>query len=67
MERLNRRIRQQTHFAGSIPDVNSALMLFCAILRHVAGAQRGNKTPEEMEALFTQTFPQQIPEAAEEV
>ena len=29
--------------AGSFPDDNSALMLVCARLRHVAGTQWGNK------------------------
>ena len=36
IERLNREIRRRTCVAGSFPDGNSALMLACARLRHVA-------------------------------
>ena len=43
IERLNREIRRRTRVVGSFPDGNSALMLVCAKLRHVAGAQWGNK------------------------
>ena len=39
MERLNRENRCRTHVAGSFPDGNSALMLVCTRLRHVAGTQ----------------------------
>ncbi len=42
IERLNREIRR-TRVVGMFPDGNSALMLVCARLRHVAGSQRGNK------------------------
>ena len=42
MERLNREIRR-TRVVGCFPDGNSALMLVCARLRHVAGTQWGNK------------------------
>lgn len=42
IERLNREIRR-TRVVGSFPDGNSALMLVCARLRHVAGTQWGNK------------------------
>ena len=43
IERLNREIRRRTRVVGTFPDGNSALMLVCARLRHVAGTQRGNK------------------------
>lgn len=43
IERLNREIRRRTRVAGSFPDGNSALMLVCARLRHVASTQWGNK------------------------
>lgn len=43
IERLNREIRQRTRVVGCFPDGNSALMLVCARLRHVAGTQWGNK------------------------
>ena len=46
IERLNREIRRCTRVAGSFPDGNSALMLVCARLRHVAGTQWGNRIYE---------------------
>ena len=39
IERLNRKIRRRTRVVGTFPDGNSALMLVCARLRHVAGTQ----------------------------
>lgn len=39
IERLNREIRRRTKVVGTFPDGNSALMLVCARLRHVAGTQ----------------------------
>lgn len=41
IERLNREIRRRTHMVGCFPDGNSALILVCARLRHVAGIQWG--------------------------
>ncbi|MCU6715458.1 hypothetical protein OCV58_11140, partial [Megasphaera butyrica] len=35
-------IRRRTRVVGSFPDGNSALMLVCARLRHVAGTQWDN-------------------------
>jgi transposase-like protein len=43
IERLNREIRRRTRVVGAFPDGNSALMLVCARLRHVASTQWGNK------------------------
>src|SRR5699024_2655260 len=43
IERLNREIRRRTRVVGAFPDGNSALMLVCARLRHVAGTQWGSK------------------------
>lgn len=37
IERLNREIRRCTRVVETFPDGNSALMLVCARLRHVAG------------------------------
>ena len=51
IERLNREIRRRTRAAGTFPDGNSALMLVCARLRHVAGTQRGNKKYMNMKQL----------------
>ena len=51
IERLNREIRRRTRVVGSFPDGNSALMLVCARLRHVAGTQWGNKKYMSMKHL----------------
>ena len=51
IERLNREIRRCTRVVGTFPDDNSALMLVCARLRHVAGTQWGNKKYMNMKHL----------------
>ena len=51
IERLNREIRRRTRVVGTFPDGNSALMLVCARLRHVAGTQWGNKKYMNMKNL----------------
>jgi hypothetical protein len=51
IERLNREIRRRTRVVGTFPDSNSALMLVCARLRHVAGTQWGNKKYMHMKHL----------------
>lgn len=51
IERLNREIRRRTRVVGTFPDGNSALMLVCARLRHVAGTQWGNKKYMHMKHL----------------
>ena len=43
IERLNREIKRRTRVVGTFPDGESALMLVCARLRHVAGIQWGVK------------------------
>lgn len=43
IERLNRGIGRRIRMVGTFHDGNSALMLVCARLRHVAGTQWGNK------------------------
>lgn len=53
IERLNREIRRRTRVVGTFPDGNSALMLVCARLRHVAGTQWGNKRYMSMEHFNT--------------
>ena len=50
IERLNREIRR-TRVVGMFPDGNSALMLVCARLRHVAGTQWDNKKYMNMKHL----------------
>ena len=52
IERLNREIRRRTRVVGSFPNGNSALMLVCARLRHVAGTQWGNKKYMNMKHLL---------------
>lgn len=51
IERLNREIRRRTRVVGCFPDGNSALMLVCARLRHVAGTQWGSKKYMNMKHL----------------
>ncbi len=51
IERPNREIRRYTCVVGSFPDGNSALMLVCARLRHVASTQCGNKKHMDMQYL----------------
>lgn len=46
-----REIRRRTRVVGTFPDGNSALMLVCARLRHVAGTQWGNKKYMNMKHL----------------
>ena len=53
IERLNREIRRRTRVVGAFPDGNSALMLVCARLRHVAGTQWGCKKYMNMKHLET--------------
>lgn len=53
IERLNREIRRRTRVVGTFPDGNSALMLVCARLRHVAGTQWSNKKYMNMKHLVT--------------
>ena len=53
IERMNREIRRRTRVVGAFPDGNSALMLVCARLRHVAGIQWGCKKYMNMEHLET--------------
>ena len=51
LERLNREVRRRTKVVGAFPDGNSALMLVCARLRHVAGKDWGNKKYMNMKHL----------------
>ena len=51
IERMNREIRRRTRVVGAFPDGNSALMLVCARLRHVAGTQWGIKKYMNMKHL----------------
>ena len=51
LERLNREIKRRTKVVGTFPDGESALMLVCARLRHVAGSNWGSKRYLNMEHL----------------
>ena len=53
IEQLNREIRRRTRVVGTFPDGNSALMLVCARLRHVASTQWGSKKDINMKHLKT--------------
>ena len=69
IERLNREIRRRTRVVGTFPDGNSALMLVCARLRHVAGTQWGCKKymnmPRTVEQIqFTPHMPKALRVAA---
>lgn len=48
----NREIRRRTRAIGAFPDGNSALMIVCARLRHVAASEWGSKRYMDMEHLF---------------
>ena len=52
LERLNREIKRRTRSIGAFPDGNSALMLVCARLRHVAGTDWGIKRYMNMDHLL---------------
>ena len=56
LERLNREIKRRTKPIGAFPDGNSALMLVCARLRHVAGSDWGIKRYMNMDHLFEMTM-----------
>ncbi len=51
LERLNREIKRRTKVVGTFPDGESALMLVCARLRHVAGSAWGSRRYLNMEHL----------------
>ncbi len=52
IERLNREIRRRTRVIGAFPNGNSALMLVCARLRHVASQAWGTKRYMSMNHLY---------------
>lgn len=54
LERLNREIRRRTRVVGCFPDGESALMLVCARLRHVASKEWGTKRYLNMKHLYEQ-------------
>jgi putative transposase len=54
LERIMREIRRRTRVVGAFPDGNSALLLVCARLRHIAGKTWGTKRYMDMSRLQTQ-------------
>lgn len=56
LERLNREIKRRTKVVGTFPDGESALMLICARLRHVASSEWGSKRYLNMEHLKSMIF-----------
>ena len=52
IQRLNREIKRRTKAIGAFPDGQSALMLVCARLCHVAGTQWGVKRYMSMDHLY---------------
>ena len=52
IERLNREIKRRTKAIGAFPDGQSALMLVCARLRHVAATIWGARRYMNMDHLF---------------
>ena len=54
IERTMKEIRRRTRVVGSFPDGNSALMLVCARLRHVASSNWGTKRYLNMSLLIGQ-------------
>ena len=53
LERLNREIKRRTKVVGTFPDGQSALMLVCAILRHVTSSEWGTKRYLNMDHLHS--------------
>lgn len=51
LERIMREIRRRTRVVGAFPDGNSALLLVCARLRHIAGKTWGAKRYMDMTRL----------------
>ncbi len=51
IERLNREMKRRTKAIGAFPDGQSALMLVCARLRHVAGTQWRTRRYKNMDHL----------------
>lgn len=60
MERVNREIKRRTRAIGAFPDGQSALMLVCARLRHVAASDWGMKRYLNMQHLLSQELQQLV-------
>ena len=60
MERVNREIKRRTRAICAFPDGQSALMLVCARLRHVAASDWGMKRYLNMQHLLSQELQQLV-------
>nr|WP_027871822.1 IS256 family transposase [[Eubacterium] cellulosolvens] len=61
-ERVNRQIKRRTRAIGAFPDGQSALMLVCARLRHVAASEWGSKRYLNMHHLYELEFQKRFDE-----
>ena len=59
LERLNKEIKRRTKVVGTFPDGQSALILVCARLRHVASSEWGSKRYLNMEHLASMLISQE--------
>lgn len=59
LERLNKEIKRRTKVVGTFPDGQSALMLVCARLRHVASSEWRSKRYLNMEHLASMLISQE--------
>ena len=64
LERINREIKRRTKVVGTFPDGESALMLVCARLRHVAGTNWGTKRYLNMDHLTSMLLSEEESTAA---
>ena len=64
LERLNKEIKRRTKVVGTFPDGESALMLVCARLRHVAYSDWGSKRYLNMEHLKSMIIARETNEPA---
>lgn len=64
LERLNKEIKRRTRVVGTFPDGESALMLVCARLRHVAFSEWGCKRYLNMDHLKEQLLAREGTEVA---
>ena len=54
LERVIREVRRRTRVVGAFPDGNSALILVCARLRHIASKNWGGRRYMDMDRLRRQ-------------
>lgn len=62
IECINREIKRRTKVVGTFPDGNSALMLVCGRLRHIASTDWGDKCYLNMDHLKEMMFESAVKE-----